>query len=76
MLISLRMSKVIIAMMNLVDKGSETNRKEGILRYSKKELFGVVYSKIEGHISLVDYCLINGYFDMHKLLCSFYNENY
>lgn len=39
-------------------------------------MLGVIYGKKEGRISVLDYCLVNGYFDMYKLLCSFYNENY
>ena len=70
-MVRMRLTKALLRVMEQVDvKG------EGIMKYSKKDIYGIVYGKLENRISVVDYCLVNGYYDMHKLLSSFYNNHY
>ena len=67
-MVRFRLTKAILKVIEQVD-----HEGKGIMRYNKKDIYGIVYGKLSNRISVVEYCLVNGYYDMHKLLSSFYN---
>lgn len=70
----MRLTKVILHILRAANSSNKEESDLEIVKFDKIDLFKLLFNRMNEKISIADFCLAHGYFDIHKIITSFYDE--